>query len=96
MYRYDHNKEISTSALAAMLSVTLYYKRFFPYYASCMVVGLDDEGKDCRNFNDELKIFSTYLLIVIVFLQLSPLNFFIRKHMWGIYDFFTKSFAGFE
>ena len=32
------------SAIAQLLSVTLYGRRFFPFYAFCMVAGVDDEG----------------------------------------------------
>ncbi|VDP25287.1 unnamed protein product [Echinostoma caproni] len=44
-FRYDHGKDISTKALAGLLSVTLYNRRFFPFYVSNILAGLDDEGK---------------------------------------------------
>lgn len=47
MYEQEHNKIMTTPAAAQMLSVMLYYKRFFPYYISNMLVGLDEEGKGC-------------------------------------------------
>lgn len=47
MYAHEHNKAMSTPAAAQMLSVMLYYKRFFPYYISNILVGLDNEGKGC-------------------------------------------------
>lgn len=43
-YLYEHNKTISTPALAQLISNMLYYKRFFPYYISNIVAGLDDDG----------------------------------------------------
>ncbi|XP_015927538.1 proteasome subunit beta type-1 [Parasteatoda tepidariorum] len=45
MYMHEHNKQISTPALAQLLSSLLYYKRFFPYYVHSVVAGLDNEGK---------------------------------------------------
>lgn len=44
-YLYEHNKTISTPALAQMMSIMLYYKRFFPYYISNILAGIDDDGK---------------------------------------------------
>lgn len=45
MYEQDHNKVISTPATAQLISNMLYYKRFFPYYISNIIAGLDGEGK---------------------------------------------------
>lgn len=44
LYKHEHNQEMSTGAIAQMLSTMLYYKRFFPYYVSNVVAGLDEEG----------------------------------------------------
>ncbi|XP_065332720.1 proteasome subunit beta type-1 [Cloeon dipterum] len=47
MYEHSHNKVMSTPAIAQMLSTMMYYKRFFPYYVSNVLAGLDTEGKGC-------------------------------------------------
>lgn len=47
MYEHEHQKEMTTPAIAQMLSTMLYYKRFFPYYISNILGGLDETGKGC-------------------------------------------------
>ncbi|XP_063900661.1 proteasome subunit beta type-1-B-like [Zophobas morio] len=45
VYWQNHDKELSISAAAQLLSTLLYYKRFFPYYAYNILAGLDENGK---------------------------------------------------
>ncbi|KAJ2318986.1 Proteasome subunit beta type-6 [Coemansia sp. RSA 2681] len=44
MYYHKHEKYMSAPAMAQMLSNTLYYKRFFPYYVFPILAGLDTKG----------------------------------------------------
>ena len=46
-YRHTHNKSMSTPAAAQMMATMLYHKRFFPYYISNILGGLDENGKGC-------------------------------------------------
>jgi len=46
-YRQHHGREPNTIACARVLSNTLYYKRFFPYYTFNVLAGLDSNGMGC-------------------------------------------------
>jgi Proteasome subunit len=44
-YQFAHRKPMNVSAAAQLLSNTLYYKRFFPYYTANLCCGLDKDGR---------------------------------------------------
>ena len=45
MYKYQHGKKMSVKACAQRLSTILYQKRFFPYYVTAILGGMDENGK---------------------------------------------------
>ncbi|KAL4492476.1 hypothetical protein ABPG72_005611 [Tetrahymena utriculariae] len=45
MYKYNNGKQANMRAIASLLSRTLYYKRFFPYYTFNLLAGFDDKGE---------------------------------------------------
>ncbi|CAG9461008.1 unnamed protein product [Pedinophyceae sp. YPF-701] len=45
MFMHDHKKAMSVTAAAQLLSNTLYYRRFFPYYTFNLLAGLDENGQ---------------------------------------------------
>ena len=44
VYEHNHRKEMTTPAIAALLSTILYHRRFFPYYVYNLIAGIDEEG----------------------------------------------------
>ncbi|OMJ86105.1 hypothetical protein SteCoe_12463 [Stentor coeruleus] len=61
LYKHQHGNEPSLRALSKLLCVTLYSRRFFPYYTFNLLCGVDDDGQgkvfgyDAIGSFDELK-----------------------------------------
>jgi 20S proteasome subunit beta 6 len=45
MYKYQHDKSMSTQSIAQLTMSILYGHRFFPYYTFTLIGGLDEVGK---------------------------------------------------
>lgn len=45
MYEHAHNKTMSSNAVAQMISILMYNRRFFPYYVSNVLAGIDEDGR---------------------------------------------------
>ncbi|OQR72048.1 proteasome subunit beta type-1-like [Tropilaelaps mercedesae] len=45
MYNYEHDQNMSTTAVAQCCATMLYARRFFPYYAWTLLAGLTETGK---------------------------------------------------
>lgn len=45
MYQFEHGRPMDVRAAAQFVSIQLYNKRFFPYYVSTLVAGLDSDDK---------------------------------------------------
>lgn len=45
MYRDENHKDMTLTNFERLLSNTLYYKRFFPYYNHNVLAGIDEDGK---------------------------------------------------
>ncbi|KAI2800509.1 hypothetical protein RDWZM_009139 [Blomia tropicalis] len=60
LYNYDHRKSMSTNATSQLVSTMLYSKRFFPYYISNIVAGLDENGAGAVYSYDPVGSFDRY------------------------------------
>ena len=68
-YQFAHDRPLDVGATAQLLSNTLYYKRFFPYYAANLCVGLDPQGEQVARrvttLCDELSMLQMFLPLLI-------------------------------
>ncbi|VDL91268.1 unnamed protein product [Schistocephalus solidus] len=44
-FKYHHKKDISLTAMANLISISLYSRRFFPFYVGTLLAGLDENGE---------------------------------------------------
>jgi len=44
-YEHQHRKQMTTTAIAQMLSIILYSRRFFPFYTFNVLGGVDEQGR---------------------------------------------------
>ncbi|TDG39618.1 hypothetical protein AWZ03_013960 [Drosophila navojoa] len=51
-YEMEHRQTISTEALAHLISVSMYNRRFFPYFTYTLLAGLDSKGKPTVYYYD--------------------------------------------
>lgn len=45
IYKYEHNRILNTPAASQLIANMLYFRRFFPYYISNVLAGLDADGQ---------------------------------------------------
>jgi len=54
IYKFNFHSDMTVNEVAGLLSRTLYYKRFFPYYVGCTLAGITSEGKGAVYNYDEI------------------------------------------